>query len=1074
MSDDFDALLTNSDGRLKAPLEFAQAVAELTEAERRRFSKAAQKQISTSRAGERDNLGWPTVGGHMARLALLACAPKSVACRRMPFHWPPADMGRPDWSSSISDAVAGSHPFEQAAVKILTDRRPDWADQWLELQLADQRDQTLSAALVRRLIRDGVCSRPKSDGYAKVISNLCREADFDNDPELLEDAWLLFQVPTGAFGFITRIKRIEAEQHWKEKSADPCWPRWFYYLAHHGKIDRGRLLDALLAALWREFPTQERAGLVHFHNLLAPTEEELLARQHAYIELLRNPGPPVVTFTLQVLKSLAKSEQFSAGEFLRAVPSVFDITTKAQPKLALAVLKILLRKRADLEPIGVEVLIRALSHPESDVQIASLSLLETLGSDKLPPNELRCFRGRVSPLAQPKLEELLTKSNLTAAATSPAEAEGCVEALDLSDIRERIAAIPSQLRAAWKLDESLAACEAGRLPVACDPGVVPGALAGLAEVAPIGDVAELIDTIGEAIERVRSPMEIERILDGLSRLGRRRPADFSARTGAIRQRLRQLAHPERSEGMTDEHSLLSARSHLGALLQLLGTWLEPDVAVPEAGREPSPEQMQATMKSWLDSVRDQLSSLIPGVPDQLNVANEALAELERIGPEAFSTFHKRTVPVLEVLGLRARLVQLRLHHREPPMPLLALPTHEHGWIDPRVFVDRLRGLEEGGLVPSRLDLLVALSRLAPDHREDALPKAVELHEPYGRIVRYALGENLHPTEADRAWKHAWLAAGRSRSPRGTLDELAPLELPDAANAIQPARFRLRYERIPDDSYQRSWYTSSKLYLDIEPEGESALAPEDYPLPVLTQRLGSKNNYLHSFGLPPWGEEWLASHWPANADPFLAGAVQRLLFHLDTTASSWRAAVPLMTPLLHAELQWSDTALQTLWLGLFSRDADARSVASDALLEGILDGRAHSEPLGRVLVEIANRNWAKLNRLGNALRPVIRVSLWGSLVIGTVLDELIASWTPPPRDAHHILQIQLELLMEIGGSLSDRASKTLAGFQGAGKTAKLAGQLVRLRGSDRNPKFRQALLEGLNIRLARAERTLPAQ
>lgn len=145
-----------------------------------------------------------------------------------------------------------------------------------------------------------------------------------------------------------------------------------------------------------------------------------------------------------------------------------------------------------------------------------------------------------------------------------------------------------------------------------------------------------------------------------------------------------------------------------------------------------------------------------------------------------------------------------------------------------------------------------------------------------------------------------------------------------------------------------------------------------------------------------------------------------------------------------------------------------------MIEGILDGRAHPEPLARVLVEIAGRKWAKLNRLGEGLRPVVRVSLWASLVVAAVLDELIASWESPPRDAHHVLEIQLELLLEIGSPLSERASKALGQLKGSGKSARLAKQLLALESSDNNPKFRQALVEGLTIRLTRAERSFSSR
>ncbi|TVS07664.1 MAG: hypothetical protein EA424_29515, partial [Planctomycetaceae bacterium] len=572
MSDEFNALMTNSQGRWKAPLEFAMAVAELTEAERRRFSKAAQKQMSGSRAGERENFGWPTVEGHMARLALLACAPKSAACRRMEFQQLPRVLTNPSWFSPPSSRLPGPNAFEEAALKILTDRRPDWADDWLELQLTEEGAPALSVPLIRKLIQDGVCSKPESAGYARLISMLGHGADVENDPELLEDAWLLFQVPTGVFEFITHIKLTEAES-WKEKHPESWWPRHFYYLAYHGKIDRAKLLDELLAGLWREFPSHERGGLMHFHHLLAPADQELLARQDTYIELLRNPNPPVVTFALQILKRLARSDHFVAESCLRALPAVFDIPTKTQAKSALTVLKTLVRKRPDLKPVAVDILVRGLSHPESEVQIALLGLLETWSPDELPSDALLSFRELISPLAQPRFEELVAKWNPEAAATFIPNAEPSAKALDISELRARIAALPSEWRTTWKLDQSLAACEAGRPPVPTDPDVAAGWLAGLAEVTPIRNVEELIDTIGEALERMASPMEIERILDGLSRLGRQRPADFQLRTGAIRQRLLQLADPVRSQGMLDQNSLLFARFHIGALLRLLGIWL---------------------------------------------------------------------------------------------------------------------------------------------------------------------------------------------------------------------------------------------------------------------------------------------------------------------------------------------------------------------------------------------------------------------------------------------------------------------------------------------------------------------
>ena len=155
--------------------------------------------------------------------------------------------------------------------------------------------------------------------------------------------------------------------------------------------------------------------------------------------------------------------------------------------------------------------------------------------------------------------------------------------------------------------------------------------------------------------------------------------------------------------------------------------------------------------------------------------------------------------------------------------------------------------------------------------------------------------------------------------------------------------------------------------------------------------------------------------------------------------------------------------------MFSRDADARAIAIDALVEGLLDGRAHPDSLSETLIEIADYPWAKLNRLADGLRQVARTSSWGALAISQLLDHLIACWRSPPRDAHQILEIQLELLLQLNGALSEAARAPLEALAGGSKTAKLARQLLNLDGDGDSAAYRAALLEGIELRIAHAER-----
>lgn len=990
------------------PVALAEWAAGLTEADRKKLSKAAQEFVQQAKPGERDNRDWPTHEGHMARLALLAVGPRSQACRTMNLDQRPNTP-----SISALRTVSGPNPYEEAAVKILADRKPAWADEWLNAQIAGQ-DRSLSWQTVRRLIREGVCRAPDSPDYLRLVSRFGPATDFDQDPDLLEDAWKLLQAPTHTFGLVPYVKQDEVAT-WTE-SPGRTWPQIFYYYAHHGRIERGRLFDELLAALWREFPPTERNGVMHFHDLLGPTEEELLERQSAYVGLLRNPAAPVVRFALATVKSLANAKRFDAEAALKALPAVFEIASKSQPKAALSLVKTLARERPDLQPHAIDAALRALSHPESDVQLAAIKYLQEWRHEELPQEKLDELRDSVSPLVRPQLTQLLAGClGDSGGAAERADAEIGAPPAPL-DLRQRIDLISPGLKAAWRLEESWCAWQAGEIPPPAEIDASPNVLGGLGEVAPITDVEELIDAVSQVLERIDSPMEMERILDGLSRLGRERPADFMIRTNALGRRIREI------DTQTRSNSLLAARFILPTMFGLLGDWLGVDGVV-------QPNWPQRSFFQY--------------------PTNEADA-------------------LFQVLTSRAVFLRAQLNRRADSGPLLSFPTHDHGWIDPRVFVERLMRFDSSGLEAHRLDFRFGLLRLAPDDREEALREAAVLPEPINRIVRYALGGEASMTGDDRHWRGEWLAAGRVRSPRGHLDELAPLDLPPAANAVVPAQFRVHPERLPADIEERKYlfYVETEPFVDVEPAGPANLHAAEYPVLVVTQCLAGCRDYY----LPAWVEAWLASLWPSSAEPFLLSAVQKLLVQIDRPASSVDvfASVSSLSPLLTAERDWPRTAIYALWLAMFSRDTDARAVAIDALVEGLFDGRAHPEPLAEILVEIAGYNWAKLNRLADGLRQVARISAWGALVVSRILDRLIASWPSPPRDAHHILELQLELLLRIGGRLGELARKSLEASTGGGKTAKLAGQLLGLDGGDHSPAYRSAILEGVQSRITHVE------
>jgi hypothetical protein len=245
-----------------------------------------------------------------------------------------------------------------------------------------------------------------------------------------------------------------------------------------------------------------------------------------------------------------------------------------------------------------------------------------------------------------------------------------------------------------------------------------------------------------------------------------------------------------------------------------------------------------------------------------------------------------------------------------------------------------------------------------------------------------------------------------------------------------------------------------------------VAADEHPTIALTQQVGQ----FAVFGaFPGWAEEWLATFWPANPDCFLGMGIDRLILRMDSSGSTWFNMASAIQPLLASERSWSPVASLTLWIGLVSKDADVRGVARDALAGGLQDGRAHPEPLAEALLKLTDKDWFKLNRLAESLRDVARVSRWATLVTAEILNRVIGSWSSVPRDAHHILELQLDLLTDLQLPVPEPARAALAQQTGSSKTAKLARQMCDLRPVDCSPVRQTGLIEAVESRIAHAER-----
>ena len=623
-----------------------------------------------------------------------------------------------------------SNDKEHAMVKVLLDRKPDWLQDWLEFRL-EKEMPGLTWDTIRKLVRGGACQKPQSDAYIRLMgAYFFRWKQFKNEPhyaistrliaepDTLEDVYRLFEVETWAFNSTHYDKNPPVPEGFES------WPIAIRTLIDKGHLDRDRVLDASLKGLTTGFKSDQLTSYRRMHLFLEPTLDEVHARESLYRSLLTTRTGSVVSFGLKMLSRLLKAKRIDGDAFLKSARAVFDLTSKGQPKQAIKMTSSLVKQDAGLAPLASEFLLHALSHPEPDIQELALDKLEPLysPSDKALHDTIRSQAALVTPSLKARVLALCGEMP-----ESTSTDEDAFDAHWFDEQHDRLQSIPKPVRENAGLFDTLT-YDSYPPPLSFDL-MDHAILQDLEPITPIDNIQDLIDVVSHAVEVVDSADEVERILDGLSRLCDQKPADFETRTSSLLKRVKTPQHSESAKGLVSGWGGICI-----ALQDLLLTWLTGklyETALPRYNTPPPP-----------------------------------------------------------FLFTKRRLQELKKRiYKQAPAPLLAAPTHTQGWIDPLLFVPRLRDIDDSWISKNKEDLMQALLRLAPEHRDLALEKCQDLPGRVGRIVRYALGGHESPKASENHEYEIWVTAGRARSPRKSLNKMLSVfkvtdDFPDSMEPCQ--------------------------------------------------------------------------------------------------------------------------------------------------------------------------------------------------------------------------------------------------------------------------------------------------
>ncbi|MDJ0873611.1 MAG: DUF6493 family protein [Gammaproteobacteria bacterium] len=794
------------------------------------------------------------------------------------------------------------------------------------------------------------------------------------------------------------------------------------------QLDRAQQLDDSLRGLSQETRGPALSALHKLHTQLNPTADELAERQQAYLGLLDHATEHVVGFALKMLAGLDRHGRLDAEKFIGAAKPVFGLRYKSRPVAALRLLKHAIDRRPDLVTQAAAVATEALTHRSTDVQEQALELLEAW--------QVHCGPALAENLAA-KLQGLDPGLRPRAEALSRAEESGSAcpdEACDTEPVPDMLTApqeeattiAPADGPSSVVLDQqSSTAWYELPAPLRFDVADMP-VLSGVAAVIPLDSVDALFDAVARALDEVHTADEIERLLDGVSRLCSLSSADFRRRAASLLNQIGDVFGSGTGTGLISSNGSTS-----WVLRDLLVIWLT-------GGHQPT-----ATSRYF-----------------------------QRPGP----------IPFFEA---RVRELTRRVANRRAA-PLLAAPSHAGGWIAPLSLVERLAALEIEGTLAPRFDLTQALLRLAPQARAPALSAAALLRSPAARVVRFALGDDEGPSVLDQADAPLWLAAARARWPASSAAEpLAALRLPvSGPDLLEPARYLWRNDAKEPDR-QETHLLSEAVNLKPDPDVPLAAAGESEPLPPLCldppdeggkgirsrvsstlRQLGQRlqravvpadrsrdpqRDYptlaLHHMttqglhGGAPWIVHLGALVWPLNTDSYFAAGVRAMTRSHGGDTAPTTSPCPYLYPLFEPDRPLTETAMLALWLGLSNENSDTRELAVTVLVRTIEDGRAHFEALANVLSGIGENGWLKPEPLAESLRAAGRVSALHRLVVAQILRSYLDGLDALHADARGLLELVVELSAELQRPLTRAPAAVLDAAEGKGRTAELAKLLM---------------------------------
>jgi Family of unknown function (DUF6493) len=404
-------------------------------------------------------------------------------------------------------------------------------------------------------------------------------------------------------------------------------------------------------------------------------------------------------------------------------------------------------------------------------------------------------------------------------------------------------------------------------------------------------------------------------------------------------------------------------------------------------------------------------------------------------PAARRDYGGRPIPVERLLIARIDgLIEVAAQGKR--LEPLSSPTHQRGFIDPAVFVARVRTYQNAEIQAPLVEQELGLLRLTPAASEDLRSAARTLRDDVlARALRYALGDSIEPGSETRLFA----AAARIRCP-GTDD---------------PAMLKRHGDLGPDGSRAakyswgiKSWETQSGPAVDrfeVQSSGVPELTAEFLAVQRHPPDRDHKDRWWRTWsfaGIDEGAIRYSSTLLPSSLEAFFAEGARYIGNNIDWWEAQWQNRAYLQ-PLCDPTVEIKTTGAVLLALGLAGKEPGQTAIAIDGLAQAAREQRVDVQLLGTILRDLQASGTTKSSRYAKSLQAALRIDPAISACVIDLLETMLeASPEAPPRDTAMLLALLQETAAATQAELSAPAREAIARLKLSGKGRALQEALLR--------------------------------